>query len=628
MQHPILFHCHLSFLLLVIVALLMNKVAYVNSAPSWQPTTSLRVSQKVLAADCTRRNSIVINGTSPGPELRFREGERIWIRVFNDLEKENTTIHWHGITQFGTPFADGTAVSQYVIPAGSFFDYEFDLPLESAGTFMYHGHVDLDIISAYGALIVEERQPPPYQYDAELTLIFADYFHSSDHEISSKLTSRPFKALTKPNSILVNGNALGECQPNGTITQCQAGCHHHVIEVEPSKIYRVRAIGITTLSFLSVAIEGHRDLSFIEVDSHYVQKIESDHLEIHSGQRYSFLLKTKSLFELKSSSNHQGNLFWGRIETRWRPERDKGFFLIRYKISELSQNNLVEPFEKLIVPKDLNLRVPIPEENVNWILDDFSPYLINDVVPPTSQVTRRLFFSSQQSKTSGGGIEWLINGVAYAESIQVMPYLVAAYQKEHQLYPDYETASQNHGFDPKTNTFPIQYDEVIELVVLNKASLAGTTEAHPWHFHGQSPYYIASGTGEFTPQALKQALAKRKGKPYQRDTQMIFSGKGSTWRNPKSLIPSGTTSGWFLMRMKANHVGAFLVHCHIALHMMMGMAVTLLIGIEHLPKIPDKILQEYMTFNPKRKNNPTSFFDHFYHQNSIMNTNNEKATLD
>ncbi|KAG0147834.1 hypothetical protein CROQUDRAFT_90966 [Cronartium quercuum f. sp. fusiforme G11] len=607
-------HYHVFYLLIVLITFLSN-AGSVHSAANWSPTTSLRVSRTVLASDCTQRESVVINGSSPGPELRFQAGERVWVRVYNDLENENTTMHWHGISQYGTPFSDGTALSQYVIPAGSFFDYEFELPLSSAGTYIYHGHIDLDIISAYGALIIEEREPPPYHYNSEITLVFGDYFHSKDAEISSKLTSRPFKALTKPSSILVNGNALGECQPNGTTTQCEAGCRHYVIEVEPSKTYRVRAIGITTLSFLSIAIEGHRNLSFIEVDSHYIQKIDSDHLEIHSGQRYSFLLKTKSLSELRATSN-QGNLFWGRMETRWRPERDKGAFLIKYKIPESSTKDAVDSC-RTPAPKDLDLRAPLPDESVDWILDDFSPLSDADVPPSASLVTRRLFFSGQQSKTAGGGVEWLVNGVAYAESSQLVPYLVAAYQKNTELHPDYKAAAQNHGFDPKTTTFPIQYGEVVEMVVLNRASSAGTTEAHPWHFHGQSPYYIASGTGEFTRQALRQALAKRKGKPYQRDTQVIFSGRGATWKQPTSLIPAGTASGWFLMRMQATHVGAFLLHCHIGLHMMMGMGATLLIGLEHLPKIPEEIVQEYMTFNPNRKDVPTSFFDNVQHSKKV-----------
>lgn len=112
--------------------------------------------------------------------------------------------------------------------------------------------------------------------------------------------------------------------------------------------------------------------------------------------------------------------------------------------------------------------------------------------------------------------------------------------------------------------------------------------------HGQAPFYVASGLGKFTPATLKESIQKRKGKPYRRDTLVALTGRGATWRTPTSLLPAGTVSGWVLLRMKASTVGAFLVHCHIALHMMMGMVATLLIGVEHLPRLPDKMVQEYM----------------------------------
>lgn len=39
---------------------------------------------------------ITINGTMPGPVLRFREGDEVVIRVTNNL-REVTGIHWHGL---------------------------------------------------------------------------------------------------------------------------------------------------------------------------------------------------------------------------------------------------------------------------------------------------------------------------------------------------------------------------------------------------------------------------------------------------------------------------------------------------------------------------------------------------
>ena len=42
------------------------------------------------------RSGIGFNGASPGPVLRFKEGEDVTINVTNNLS-ESTSIHWHGL---------------------------------------------------------------------------------------------------------------------------------------------------------------------------------------------------------------------------------------------------------------------------------------------------------------------------------------------------------------------------------------------------------------------------------------------------------------------------------------------------------------------------------------------------
>ena len=65
-----------------------------SSALAWQPDHILRISNGTLAADCTPRMSTLINGTSPGPAIRVKEGDHVWIRVYNDMVDSNTTLHW------------------------------------------------------------------------------------------------------------------------------------------------------------------------------------------------------------------------------------------------------------------------------------------------------------------------------------------------------------------------------------------------------------------------------------------------------------------------------------------------------------------------------------------------------
>ncbi|MBM3624253.1 MAG: DUF4396 domain-containing protein, partial [Alphaproteobacteria bacterium] len=94
------------------------------------------------------------NNQIPGPRIHIREGDRVRIRVRNDLP-EATTVHWHGLI---LPNAmDGASeITQAPIPPSGFFDYEFTA--RQHGTYFYHPHAEPDRTQAlglYGALIID-----------------------------------------------------------------------------------------------------------------------------------------------------------------------------------------------------------------------------------------------------------------------------------------------------------------------------------------------------------------------------------------------------------------------------------------------------------------------------------------
>ena len=60
---------------------------------SFVPDAILRVTSGVRKQSCVPEKEILlVNGTSPGPELRFTEGRTVWIRVYNDVHGKNLTI--------------------------------------------------------------------------------------------------------------------------------------------------------------------------------------------------------------------------------------------------------------------------------------------------------------------------------------------------------------------------------------------------------------------------------------------------------------------------------------------------------------------------------------------------------
>ena len=57
------------------------------------PDAVLRVTVESVAQSCLpSKLTVLVNGTSPGPELRLLEGKRYWIRVYNDMTQYNLTM--------------------------------------------------------------------------------------------------------------------------------------------------------------------------------------------------------------------------------------------------------------------------------------------------------------------------------------------------------------------------------------------------------------------------------------------------------------------------------------------------------------------------------------------------------
>lgn len=56
------------------------------------PDHVLRITAQDIPQACNTRYSAVVNGTSPGPELRLRAGQPAWIRVYNDMVDANLTM--------------------------------------------------------------------------------------------------------------------------------------------------------------------------------------------------------------------------------------------------------------------------------------------------------------------------------------------------------------------------------------------------------------------------------------------------------------------------------------------------------------------------------------------------------
>ena len=145
---------------------------------------ALRVESLHGMIDGRPAHRIGINGGSPAPLLRLREGQRVRIAVTNALDEE-TSIHWHGLL---LPFQmDGVpGISFPGIPAGKTFTYDF--PVIQSGTYWYHSHSGLqEQMGHYGPIVIDPAGPDPVRSDREHVVVLSDHSAMHPHRIFAKL---------------------------------------------------------------------------------------------------------------------------------------------------------------------------------------------------------------------------------------------------------------------------------------------------------------------------------------------------------------------------------------------------------------------------------------------------------
>jgi FtsP/CotA-like multicopper oxidase with cupredoxin domain len=128
---------------------------------------------------------LAINGSIPGPVLRFREGDFARIRVHNDLKNEETSTHWHGLLlpnkEDGVPH-----VTTPPIRPGE--THTFGFTLRHSGTYWFHSHTHLQEQSGvYGGIVVEPRGGEPVKADREQVLILSDWTDTDPMEVMRML---------------------------------------------------------------------------------------------------------------------------------------------------------------------------------------------------------------------------------------------------------------------------------------------------------------------------------------------------------------------------------------------------------------------------------------------------------
>lgn len=130
------------------------------------------------------RTAMTINGTLPGPLLRWREGDTVTLRVKNRLNQD-TSIHWHGIILPAN--MDGVPGLSFhgIAPDGM---YEYKFKVHQNGTYWYHSHSGMqEQVGVYGPIVIDAKEPEPFQYNRDYVVMLSDWTDEDPGRVMAKL---------------------------------------------------------------------------------------------------------------------------------------------------------------------------------------------------------------------------------------------------------------------------------------------------------------------------------------------------------------------------------------------------------------------------------------------------------
>lgn len=228
------------------------------------------------------------NGSTPGPEIRVKQGERVRVKLINRLE-EPTTIHWHGI-RIANDMDGVSGLTQEPVQPGEEFIYDFVVP--DAGSFWYHAHHkswQQVAMGLYGPLIVEEPDPV-FDLEHDLTLVLDDWRLGNDGalQVASLGSLRDWS----------HGGRLG----NWMTVNGKSKSHFNLNKGEA---YRLRLINACNARTLQIDTNGY---AVIALDGVALPKPENGNdsaLILATAQRADLLVIANDEFSLREVTGEQ-----------------------------------------------------------------------------------------------------------------------------------------------------------------------------------------------------------------------------------------------------------------------------------------------------------------------------------
>lgn len=261
-----------------------------------------------------KRTALTINGTLPGPLLRWREGDTVTLRVNNRLA-EPTSIHWHGIllpsNMDGVP-----GLSFKGIEPGGVFVYQFTV--KQHGTYWYHSHSGFqEQQGVYGPLVIDPREPEPYTYQRDYVVMLSDWTDEDPVALMKTLKKQSdYYNLHKPtvgdfvrdvgkqggSATVADRLMWAQMKMNPTdLADVSGETYTYLLNGQPpernwtgvfkaGEMIRLRFINGSAMSYFDVRIPGLK-MTVIAADGQPVQPVSVDEFRIAVAETFDVLVE-------------------------------------------------------------------------------------------------------------------------------------------------------------------------------------------------------------------------------------------------------------------------------------------------------------------------------------------------
>ncbi|KZE08690.1 copper-binding protein [Sphingomonas hankookensis] len=269
---------------------------------------TLTIGHAMRRIDGRAAHAIGINGTSPAPLVRLREGQKARINVVNTLD-EPSSIHWHGLL---LPFQmDGVpGISFPGIAPRSSFTYEF--PVIQSGTYWYHSHSGLqEQEGLYGPIVIDPREADPAAFDREHVIVLSDHSFRHPHVLFDRLKKEPgyFNRQRQTLAGLLAGRDQSEKEramwgamrmDPADIADVTGSTYTYLVNghgpednwtalFTPGERVRLRFINASAMTTFNVRIPGLR-MRIVAADGLNVQPVEIDEFQFGPAETYDAIV--------------------------------------------------------------------------------------------------------------------------------------------------------------------------------------------------------------------------------------------------------------------------------------------------------------------------------------------------